>query len=122
VIVTRIVSTTILLSSLLLFSCQTAKSTLTEPWNTKKIDKYNLTKTTLNEVDDGLIADIQEDYKNNPNTLSYDELKLFSVYLDRSRKRRVLIFDIMYVHDIQVVYEVDDKGRILNKYLFSAWN
>lgn len=91
-------------------------------WIEKTIDTSDLVKEDLNNVDKKLVADIQGDYRKNPKSLSYDELHLFAVYLNKTNGRKILFFDINYVDDIQVIYEVDHDGRILDKYLYSAWN
>jgi hypothetical protein len=122
VTVTRSVSAVLLLGCLLLISCQSEKSKLAISWEAKNIDKSSLLEISANALSDDLVSKIKNDYANSPFDSDYPELVLFSVFTHKTKDKLFIFFDVRYVDDIQVVYEVGQDGHLLGKYMHSVWN
>lgn len=122
VTVTRSVSVVLLLGCLLLMSCQSEKSKLAISWETKQIDKSSLRELNVNALSDDLVSKIKNDYASSPFDSDYPELLLSSVFMHKTEDKLFIFFDVRYVDDIQVVYEVGQDGHLLGKYMHSVWN
>lgn len=111
----------ILIASFLLSSCQSTESKLTTHWEIKSVDKSGLLKINENRLDKNLLIKIKNDYSNNPRDVDYTELSLSAVFANADDSKLLIFFNIQYVDDIQVVYEVSKDGALLNKYIYSEW-
>jgi hypothetical protein len=111
----------ILLASFLLSSCQSTESKLTTHWEIKSVDKSSLLKTNANRLDNNLLIKIKNDYANDPCDADYTELSLSAVFVNADDSKLLIFFNILYIDDIQVVYEVSKDGALLNKYIYSEW-
>lgn len=111
----------ILLASFLLLSCQSTESKLTTHWEIKSVDKSSLLKTNANRLDNNLLIKIKNDYANEPRDADYTELSLSAVFVNANDSKLLIFFNILYIDDIQVVYEVSKDGALLNKYIYSEW-
>lgn len=67
-----------------------------------------------------LVDKLIEDYKKSPKDRAYSELTLSRVLGDGGG-RQYLVFDIQYVDDVSVVYVLDSRNAILEKFLMSPW-
>jgi len=120
-IVTRTVSFIILFGGLLLSGCQLENIKLNNSWKTENFDKGSLTKYTKNLLDDDLLTKIKNNYANDPWDADYTELNLSAVYKKGIEEKLFVFLDVLYVEDIQVVYEVGHKGTLLNRFIYSEW-
>lgn len=91
-------------------------------WIFEKMNKNDLERQDIHFVSSSTIQFALEDYGRNIAKLSYANLYPFSAYRSSSTSRLVLIFNIEYVSDIQIVYEFNVDGTIYKKYMYSLWN
>lgn len=121
-IVTRIVSPAVLVSTLLLTGCQSAPTSSGNEWQVKAFDATALHTMSTISVDQLLVDRLIEDYKKSPKDSDYSELTFSRALWDRDEGgRRYFVFDLRYVDDIGVVYVLDSKNVILEKFLASPW-
>ena len=121
VIATRIVSA-ILLPVVFLVGCQTASSRYGVDWAVRPFDTTTLVPVSPISVNQELVDRLVAEYKSAPNESSYSELTLSRVYLDRGEaESRYFVFDIRYADDATVVYVVNSRAVVLDKFLSSHW-
>lgn len=69
-----------------------------------------------------LVDRLIEDYKTAPKDSAYSELGLSRVLGDgEGGGRRYFVFNIQYVDDLGVVYVLDSRNVIVDKFLISPW-
>lgn len=120
-IATRIVSAT-LFAFVFLIGCQTVSQGAVHDWAVRPFDAPALVPVSPNLVDDGLVDRLVADYRKAPNESSYSELTLSRVYFDLERtETRYFVFDIRYADDATVVYVLDSRDVVIDKFLSSHW-
>lgn len=117
--VIRRVSPAILISALLLTACQSIAG---GEWQVRNFDAKKLSVVGASLVDQVLVDQLVEDYKKLPADSGYPALTLSRVLEDgENGGRRYFVFDLQYVDDISVVYVLDSRNVILEKFLASPW-
>lgn len=92
-------------------------------WVARDVDFDQLKEGSAEDLPSGLLKAIQADYaKNKVYGYNNTRIELTSVYTRGEGCSYVLFFDVLYVDDIQVVYEADNEGNICQKYVFSMWH
>jgi hypothetical protein len=66
-------------------------------------------------------AKIAADFKSDPVKPNAENLDLLSRYVDKVSGSEVLVYDVRYFADTEVVYVVDKNGSIVNRYVTSTW-
>lgn len=122
VIATRIARAAILSASFALMGCHSMVShSSNSGWETRSIDTSSMHEISAESFDGALISRLMEDYKRAPLDNDYSDLKLSRILESNVRKNSFfVIFDILYVDDTQVVYEIDGDV-IVNKHILSMW-
>jgi hypothetical protein len=121
-IVTRPVSPAALISALFLMGCQSVSADSGSEWQVKPFDATALHAVSVGSVDQMLVEQLIENYKKFPKYSESSELTLSRVLGDGdSGGRRYFIFDIQYVDDVSVVYVLDSRNTILERFLMSPW-
>ena len=90
-------------------------------WNYKTYDLQTLQRMNYKNISSQLISSIKTDYEKKPKDSSYTDLQIFAAFKEEVSGMTFLMFDILYVSDITVVYEVDGNGNIVGKFLQSSW-
>jgi hypothetical protein len=91
-------------------------------WEIKTFDGRKLHAVSASSVDQVLINWLIEDYKKAPKDSAYSELTLSRVLRDEEGgRRRYFIFNLEYVDDVNVVYVLDSRNIVLEKFLASPW-
>lgn len=122
VIVIRSVSTAVLISTLALTGCQSVSTDTGSEWRVRTFDATTLHAVGVSSVDQMLVDRLIEDYKKFPKDSGYSELTLSHVLGNgEGGGRRYFVFDIRYVDDVSVVYVLDPRNVILEKFLTSPW-
>jgi hypothetical protein len=122
VIVTRSVSAVMLISALFLTSCQSSVSTDSDgKWQVRAFNATELHALEINSVDQILVEQLIQDYKENPKDSDYTELTLSRVLEEEPGGKRHFVFDLQYADDVGIVYVVDSRNVILDKFLISPW-
>lgn len=121
-IVTRSVSPAMLISALLLTGCQSVPANSGNEWQVRAFDATTLQAMSASSVDQMLVDQLIEDYKKSPRDSAYSELTLSRVLGDgEGGGRRYFVFNLQYVDDVSVVYVLDSRNVILEKFLMSPW-
>lgn len=121
-IVTRSVGTAMLISALLLAGCQSVPADSGSVWQVRAFDATALQAVSAISIDQVLVNQLIEDYRSFPRDSAYPELTLSRVLGDgEDSGRRYLVFDIQYVDDVSVVYVLNSRNVILEKFLMSPW-
>lgn len=121
-IVIRSVSPAMLISALFLAGCQSVPANSGSEWQVRTFDATTLHAVSESSVDQMLVDQLIEDYKKFPKDSAYSELTLSRVLGDGDGDgRRYFVFDLKYVDDVSVVYFLDSRNVILEKFLISPW-
>lgn len=121
-IVTRHVSHVMLISALVLTGCQSVPADSGSEWEARAFDVMKLHAVSVSSIDQILVEQLIEDYKKSPKDSGYSELALSRVLEDGEEGgRRYFVFDLQYVDDVNVVYVLDSRNVILEKFLMSPW-
>lgn len=118
--VTRTASPAVLISGFLLTGCQSVPADSGSEWQVRTLDATALRTVFETSIDQMLVDKLIEDYKKSPKDRAYSELTLSRVLGDGGG-RQYLVFDIQYVDDVSVVYVLDSRNAILEKFLMSPW-
>ena len=120
--VTRTASPAVLISGFLLTGCQSVPAGSGSEWQVRTLDATALRTVAATSIDQMLVDKLIEDYKKSPKDRAYSELTLSRVLGDGDGGgRQYLVFDIQYVDDVSVVYVLDSRNAILEKFLMSPW-
>jgi len=88
----------------------------------RAFDATALQAVSAISIDQVLVNQLIEDYRSFPRDSAYPELTLSRVLGDgEDSGRRYLVFDIQYVDDVSVVYVLNSRNVILEKFLMSPW-
>lgn len=122
-IVTRIASPLVLISALVITGCQSVPENSVSEWRVRTLDATRLDAVSAISVDQVLVDRLIDDYKKNPKDSDYSELTLSRVLQDREGGgKRYFVFELRYVDDVGVVYVLDSKNVILEKFMTSPWH
>ena len=91
------------------------------PWRVQVVDKGALTKVDPSRLSEDLISKIKSDYAESPSKSGYTELELAVILENESAGTLYAFFDIRFVDDVQVVYEIGSDGGIVDRYVYSHW-
>ena len=120
-IVTRTVSPAVI-SALLLTGCQSAPAGSGSEWQVRTFDARALHTMSTTSVDQALVDRLIDDYKKSPKDRDHSELMFSRALWDGDGgARRYFVFDLRYADDVGVVYVLDSKNVILEKFLTSPW-
>lgn len=121
-IVTRRVSSAMLISAALLAGCRSVPEVPRAEWKVRDFYASTLHPVSANSVDQVLVEQLIEDYRRFPKDGSYSRLNLSRVLeAGEGGGRRYFVFDVQYVDDVAVVYVLDSRNAILDKFLISPW-
>lgn len=75
----------------------------------------------LSEIDKSKVLTnmIRKDFSRTPYEKDYSKITIWKVFQDDKTNSRYYVFNIDYVDDIYVVYVVDEKSNISDKFLLS---
>jgi hypothetical protein len=111
-----------LVSVFVLVGCQSAPSGSESEWRVRAFHAAKLNVVSANTVDQKLVDQMIEDYKKSPKNNDYSELTLSHVLEGREGGgMRYFIFNLRYVDDVNVVYVIDSRNVVLDKFLASPW-
>lgn len=113
----------IILAAALLFVSCASKSNDSEMnvWEYKKSNFQTLERIEFQDISSEIISSLKTDYKKKPKDPAYTDLQIYGAFKKSASNRTLIVFDILYVSDVMVVYELDGKGNIVERYLYSSW-
>ncbi len=112
----------ILLVGLLLQSCMNSNiKNQNTSWKTSRINiQVDWILPNEHEIDN--IKNLIKIYNKYPYDQKYTRLLFNKLLIDKSKTTKFYLFDVEYVDDIHIVFKLNKKNDIIDKFIISDWS